>query len=76
MKEKKELSTKNKEKAIKILLKNDFEYISDNSAGEEWIETILINGFKGYNNMTLKELEREIKEREIKTQLKRGEEKC
>ena len=54
-----------KEKAIKLLLNEDFNYTRDNISGMEWIEQILINGFKGYINMTLKDLKDEIKAREI-----------
>lgn len=54
-----------KDRAIKKLLKDDLNYLRDNSAGEEWIELILVNGFKGYLNQSLKELKAEIKAREL-----------
>ena len=54
-----------KEKAINLLLEDDFRFICDNDSGREYLSNLLIEGFKGYNNMSLKVLKEELKAREI-----------
>lgn len=50
------------DKLITTLIDDDLEFVRNNS---EYLEQLLINGFKGYNNMTLEELQEEIKAREL-----------
>jgi hypothetical protein len=55
-----------RQKAIQELVDNDFSDIFNlgQSAGE-MLESILLNGFKGYDNFTDEELIRELNERLI-----------
>ena len=56
------------DKLITTLIDDDLEFVRNNDSGSEYLEQLLINGFKGYNNMTLEELQEEIKARELDKQ--------
>jgi len=58
----------NKTQLIKALIYDD---ITNIESGEMtwWIEIILLEGFKGYRNQSVKDLQQEYNERELENQL-------
>jgi hypothetical protein len=57
----------NKTELIKGLIRDDVVNIESGEMSW-WIETILNDGFLGYRNMTLKQLQQEYDERELENQ--------
>jgi len=54
-----------KDKLISRLVEDDFEFIKEQLSGDEYLEQMLLTGFKGYNNMSLEEIQQEIDAREL-----------
>jgi hypothetical protein len=55
----------NRERAIEALVDNDRDFIFNQDAGLEWVESILRRGFTGYNDQSDPELHQECLERDI-----------
>ena len=54
-----------KDKLISRLVEDEFEFIKEQLSGDEYLEQMLLTGFKGYNNMSLEEIQQEIDAREL-----------
>ena len=52
-----------KEKLIKILCEADFDLIISGDCGYELLDDYLENGFKGYSNLSYKELKKDYNQR-------------
>jgi hypothetical protein len=51
-----------KKEMICILLRDDHDTMTGNGEAHVWLMDLLLVGFKGYANMTVKELKKEMKE--------------
>jgi hypothetical protein len=55
----------NREKAIQSLVSNDMDYVNNTSGGLEWLESMLRQGFTGYDNYTDHDLVEECLNRDL-----------
>lgn len=55
----------NREKAIDALVSNDLDYVENTGSGREWLESILLRGFVGYEHQSDDRLYQECLERDI-----------